>query len=425
MPRNTRQVLNQALRDKLRQRIRIKQKGRAGGSRPELQRVIDQFNNDTDGKAELMQEIAEDLQGGKGKKPSKKQTAKQLRSITKMMNKEQNQQFVKMAKRSLPSQYHENLNTFTSRENKASSSGSSSKRTDSSPLSVNPETVYRPTSTLTTDEKLQVQAKQRAEAAPQKTKKKKKKFSPINVYVPKNLREITQTNNNENKSSSARTSTATKPVTRTRDDINSIFAEEEVHNVGRIKQLSCKQRSQNIRQFQPSKALIVMQSYLLEADHQVFTMRLLDTRNLPIREALILPPSVQTCHPDDLTAENRALADRVFPKWGYVVGQDTGYRKVNDEMYQQGRSVYVPCLHYSVKLCKVQRWVHSLKGRQLPWKWFIRYLASFGVMEKRREGRCLHLQLMCEEFDSAAGKVTVPMIPFMKLTFDQEVEQLP
>jgi hypothetical protein len=161
------QGLQKALKIRMNKKKRIMNLYRRGGTREEVQAMLKQFNenpDEIDEKMETMKEIQSDVKG-----MTKKQAKRYMRKVMATMNTEQVEKFTDEVKH-MPGASSNELMNFMKSTKKIQ------KQTEKDKPKINHETVYIPYNLLSDETKLE-----KMNGRPLK----KKKFSHINIKVPK------------------------------------------------------------------------------------------------------------------------------------------------------------------------------------------------------------------------------------------------
>lgn len=449
-----RAALKQDLRNRLKTRIKMCSVSRSGGTSQDVQNVLKKFNDGDEEKLELMKDIQEDVKGMK-----QKDAKKYLKQVISGMNSDQTDTFVNMVQDKLPSQSN-NIVNYVKRQKKINENEVKSKP------QVNPETVYVPTRMMTEEQKAAERARRKLEKTPETLvvttvtptpvsevaaipKRKKKSFGKIQIDIPKitELRDHptidseTKTGNKnaitmEDKKStlSKKKKTFTSTPTTGIDSINNIFPEIGTPAKDEMKRLSYPQRMHNIQSFTLDSIEQQRQHYLFEAAALVEVVRVVQVEGLPLTPLLPVPETEEFVEYKNIPEKyQKMLTKQSFDVDAFDVKDHWGYRKIQDNLQANGdnikyvkfRNAHAGCLKFLPKFEKVIQWLSTLQNKKVPLQWLFEVLNNMGIVRQKTENPRSGtsktwketFRVLCEEYrDKNNQKITVPIVPFVKLT---------
>lgn len=459
-----------ALRENLRKRLRTRQKmfqtARQGGTRQEVQKIMQNFNDDDDEKADMMREIQEDVKGMKSK-----DAKKYLKQVIGGMNSDQTDSFMGMIKDKMPSSHSREITNYVKRQRKVKDQEEALKPR------VNPETVYVPARLMTEDQKETEKTKRRlvkqleAQAnegdaetsSPPKKKRKKKSFNKVHIRVP-NLNEMQNLdvpvsqekvemdvpkpsqNTRESKKQQPEKEEKTSQHKRRKrkkgfgvakskkspglEDIEELFSPHTTREK-EISRLAFSSRMRHLLEFSPENATVEMKQHLLEASDKVEVVKMVEVKRLPLTEFLPVPNSDVKIRVQDVPEGH--IGELLKKGISYNLGETHGYRCVSeqDEKGQETKTfykvenAYLQCSKFIPRFDKVLDWLEKAQSHHMPLHWVYEKLNDLGIIRKKsEEPRSAkdkewrdYFRLLCHERKDADGRVTVPIVPYVKITW--------
>ena len=350
--------LRESLRARLRTKTRMMRMARRGGTRQEVQQVLNKFNDGDEEKAALMRDIQQDVKGMK-----RKQANNYLKQVVKTMNPEQSDQFLSTVKQSMPGQSADIVN-FVKQKQKEKVKEVESK------VKVDPATVYVPAQVRRT------QSESAPAADEKKVKKKKKRFAPVAVRVPK----INQIGNGRAPAPAPAPST---PVSEKKVKLSSEL--EKIHQLFRRKKhVPWAKRIANLHNFDPAEQTAMAKQILLEAGEASEIVKPKEVQWLQVPSMVLVKGTSQPVEWSHVPVDFR----RQLEVRSFAFGTDHPF------VYQrakEGKTVVRtlnagPSVREFVSngLEPVRRWLRSLVGRTVPWNYVVGALQDVGVV--RAEG---------------------------------------
>lgn len=452
-------MLKKNLHQRLRARLKMKATSRAGGTSQDVQNILEKFNDGDDQKADMMREIQNDVRGMRHK-----DAKKYLQKVMGTMSKDDTETFVDMVKDKVPSNHSSSIVNYVKRHRKIHETD------DKKKLQVNPETVYVPTRLLTEEAK----AAARTAAAEGPPQKKKKAFGRINIQVPK-LAELrdhpgvptvatapapdpAQTKTKKKKkgftptlprvveASAASAAPVPEPtpipgVPRPRttgnraQDIEKLFPDVSRHSreEQEAARLSYFQRIKNVAAFDPTKLGESMRQFMFEASDVVEILYIRDVEFLAVPDAMEVPETVQILSEEQLPAhlrtalppgERRVALDET-KQWIYKRASLSS--EANDPLVLvKAKNAYPECAQFLQRFGSVKAWLTSIRGQKVPWQWLCEVLNDLGILRQKPDPTRApdtvdktwseYFRLLCHEYRSEHKKLSVPIVPFVKLT---------
>jgi len=451
-----RAALKKNLKSRLRTRQRMMRTARFGGSSQEIQKIMKNFNDGDDEKAELMKEIQDDVKGMK-----QKDAKKYLKQVISGMNTDQTDSFMDMVKDKIPGQSGDIVN-YVKRHRKIKD------QEDQNKPQVNPETVYVPVRLMTDEQKAAAKLLRRMEQAapaatvesselppPIKKKKKKKSFGKVNIHVPK----ITELRNHpaSDDSSSSLTNDIPKPTSPPKsdpskkkkkkkfhkqgaelEDINSIFS-GQTDQAKEMAKLSFSARMTNVDGFNANDQATLLRQFLFESSEITEVVRVAKIEFLPLTPLLAIPGTEEFVDLKSIppvhwpAVEKGAEAFDPSEGWAYrkisnaldLVEEKKEGKEGKEGKYARVRNAHASCARFLQRFQPISAWLKSLEGTQVPWQWFTEMLNNMGIICQRTEQprsdkdkewkECF--RVLCEEYkDFKTGKMTVPIVPYVRIT---------
>lgn len=446
-------VLKKNLKQRLHARLKMKATARAGGTSQDVQNILEKFNDNDEEKADMMREIQKDVQGMR-----QKDAKKYLKKVLGTMGKEDTETFVDMVKDKVPSNHSSNIVNYVKRHRTIQESD------DKKKPQVNPETVYVPTRLMSEEAKAERLAQVPAP-------KKKKTFGRVNIQVPK-LAELRDHPGVSTEPAAVTTPAPVKPdkttkkkkkgfaptVPRVVDVATPAPALEPVPGVPRPRRtgdraqeieqlfpdvsrhtreeqeaarLTYMQRIKNVSTFDPTKMGAHMRQFMFEASSVVEILEVRQVDFLVVPEAMEVPDSHQVITEADLP---ESLRERLPAGEQRVTCDSTNlwiYKRTtltpgsSELVLLKARNAYPECAQFLTRLEKVRTWIASLQGQKIPWQWFCGVLNDLGILRQKPDqplpvpqpttwSECF--RVLCHEYRSETKKMSVPIVPFVKIT---------
>jgi len=423
---SAREALTSHLRSKLRARRSMIRTAARGGTTQEVQKIMQDFNDGDAEKADLMKDIQEDV---KGMKP--KDAKRYLKQVISGMNPDQTDSFVDMVKDKIPGQSNEIVN-YVKRQRKVK------EVQDSTKPQVCEESVYTPARLMTEEQKHQEKEKRKAEEDPVK-KKRKKTFGPVSIQIPK-LNELREHPTSGQESDPVhvpppRSVSDNKHDPRKKkktfgnnapglDDIHNLFSDHAVQEKER-QRYSYEVRLKNIQTFDLEQQTLSMRQYLFESAGETELVRVVDVQFMTLSLSLPIPDTDTILSLSDVPESCRAplIQNGEFSDehWTYTALEDKLDVHQGQVKYSKSQNAYRDCITFMSQVSTISDWITSLKGHKIPWRWFLDVLNEYGIMmqksiETREDLWTECFRILCMEYNSTAGQVTVPIIPYFKLT---------
>jgi hypothetical protein len=459
------QALKTDLRNRLKTRIKMCSVSRLGGTSQDVQNVLKKFNDGDEEKLELMKDIQEDVKGMK-----QKDAKKYLKQVISGMNTDQTDTFVNMVQDKLPSQ-SSNIVNYVKRQKKIQETETKSKP------QVNPETVYTPTRLMTEEEKIRERARRRmvsnhtpetpevisSSSSTLPIKKKKKGFSKIQIDIPKitELRDhptVSTESKTPSKSNTISLDSKSEPLKKKKTfTSNPIGAKSNIESINKIfpdvstgppkdemKRLAYPLRLQNIQGFHIRHMEKQREQYLFEAGTLVEVVKVISVEKLPLPQLLPVPESEEFVAYDTIPPKFKHVLDQNdFDYEAFDATESWAYRKIRDNLnvsqlnmssptddshprYVKFRNAHSDCVKFLPKLTVVVHWLSALRNKKVPLQWLCEVLNNLGIMRQKTENprsstdktwkECF--RVLCEEYrDKQNTKITVPIVPFLRITF--------
>ena len=372
-------ALKKGLKNKLRAKMKMLSVGRHGGTRQEVQSVLNKFNEGDDEKMALMKDIQEDVKGMK-----QKDAKKYLQKVIGAMDPQQTDSFVETVKDKLPGQSQDIVN-YVARNKKLK------KQENESKPQVNPETVYVPVRQMTEEQK-QAEIEKRKEAP---LKKKKKSFRPIAISIPK----ISDLRKEE------LSIDVPAPEKKPQEDYQKLTKHKRLEALGK---------------FNPTEIQQQMREHMFQAADVGEVIHISSVESMLWTHELPVPDTEEFVSLQDIPERFRKNLSADWTGDGRVL-----YRKVVDALNQGQEDKYVKVANayessskFILQFIPILRWLRSLKDASVPLDWLIATLYSFGILQdaQQKTPKCLFLRIMCDEFlDKTQKKVSVSIVPFVKI----------
>lgn len=460
-------LLKKNLRQRLHTRLKMKSTARAGGTSQDVQNILEKFNDGDDQKADMMREIQNDVRGMRHK-----DAKKYLQKVMGTMSPDDTSTFVDMVKDKVPANQSSSIVNYVKRHRKIHETD------DKKKLQVNPDTVYVPTRLMSEEAKAAAQAA--AAATESGPKKKKKAFGRINIQVPKlaelrdhpgmpeapsapppSVRSVPSkgpvgTNKNKKKkkgftptlprvveAADAPAVTAPPPVPgvprprATGDrakDIEKLFPDLSRHSreEQEAARLSYFQRLKNVTAFDPAKLGEGMRQFMFEASDVVEILVVRDVEFLAVPEAMEVPETIQLISEEALPVklrtalppgERRVVLDET-KQWIYKRASLSP--EATELVLVKAQNAYPECEQFLQRFGKVKAWLDGIRGQKVPWQWLCEVLNDLGILRQKPEQVRAqdtsdktwpeYFRLLCHEYRSETKKLSVPIVPFVKLT---------
>ena len=445
------EVLKESLRQRLRARIRVKNTLRQGGTSQEVQGILEKFNDGDEEKASMMQDIQKDVKGMRTK-----DAKKYLNKVLGTMGQKDTDTFVDMVKDKVPGHQSQQLMNYVKRNQKTASAAAAAEA-EAKPQ-VNPDTVYVPTRLLSDEAKRE-----------RRTAQTKKPFGRVNIHVPK----LTELRDHPTVagpppapvSSAKKTKKppAAVPSARVVDgsvaplapalapvpgvplpprrgtasraarqaDIDRLFPAAPAstsHEEKEAARLTLFQRIKNVKAFDPDRMADSWRQFLFDASDVVEVLWIRDLEFLPVPAVMAVPDSEELVVYADLPGPARdALAtgtlwsDPASPGWLYQ--RSAAPLADGSPAIRRLRNAAAECAEFLGRFDRVKTWLATLKGQRVPWQWLCEVLNDLGVLRQRTEGTAPKgpywtelFRVLCHEYRNDRQKLTVPIVPFVKLT---------
>lgn len=392
-------AIKTALRNKLRTRMKVMSMSRQGGTRQEITKVVQAFNDDDATKLELMKEVQEDVKDMKPKKAKKF-----MRKVMGTMDSQQKESFVDMVKDKLPTGQSKDILDFVKR-----APGVDELKSAESKSTVNPETVYTPVRLMTNDQKAELKAKRAQEVAAasatgteEKKKKKKKFFKAVPVNIPK-LNEL-------NGLGGVPLPTA-PPAPKSLPQVP-LFEKPALPYRQRLSQLS---------KFSQSAALDQLTTFAMESAGPIRMITFDDVRPLTHNELLLVPESVEPCTLASIP-EKFGVHLIKHGTWAGDTDHSYIYQRLPGEKYVRAINAHKDAESMVRKFAPVMAWLQKLQAAKIrvPLEGLVDMLSAMGVVEQTELTTVSRItfRLHCAEYKNKAGtKTSVPLVPYVQISF--------
>lgn len=469
------EVLKTSLRQRLHARLKMKATARAGGTSQDVQNILQTFNDGDEEKADMMREIQKDVHGMR-----QKDAKKYLNKVLGTMGQDDANTFVNMVKDKVPSQHSSSIVNYVKRNRQIQDSDEHKKLqvnpdsvyVPSRLLSADEKQVRQAQQQQQTSEsspqkrkkafgRVNIQVPKLAEmrdhpgvvstapapAVPTKvngTKARKPGGSGPRAATPSAAcPEVV-----ELKAAVAAVATTATPIAapvpgvpmprRTTDrlrDIEKLFPARanQTREEQEAARLTLSQRLKNVSQFDPDKMAGLMKQYLFEAASVVEILTVRHVEILTVPAAMEVPDSARVLSDAELPAELQALLppheQRVVcdatNQWIYKRVCST-HAPVTDTLYKI-RNAYPECHQFLARFELVKRWLAALVGQKIPWQWFCEVMNDLGVLRQKPDSAAAtdvrggtswseHFRVLCHEYRNETRMLTVPIVPFVKIT---------